>query len=87
MRTLHTAIRAALLLAALAFLSLSFAALRVSAAEAPQAATEKQEQQLTEPTAEQVAELEKLMNRATMVGHFTVTGGGEGMNSTPAAGS
>ena len=78
MRTLPTAIRAALLLAALAFLSQSFAALRVSAAEAPQAATEKQEQQLTEPTAEQVAALEKLMNRATMVGHFTVTGGGEG---------
>ena len=32
------------------------------------------EQQLTEPTAEQVAALEKLMNGATLVGHFTVTG-------------
>ena len=74
MRSLPTVIRVALSLAAVAILSLSFAALRVSAAEATLAATEKQEQQLTEPTAEQVADLEKLMNRATMVGHFTVTG-------------
>ncbi|QDT71106.1 hypothetical protein [Lacipirellula limnantheis] len=78
MRMLPNFIRATLLLAAVAILSLSFAALRVSAAEAAQAATAKEEQQLTEPTAEQVADLEKLMNRATMVGHFTVTGGGEG---------
>lgn len=79
MRSLYTAIRAALLLAAIAFLSLSFAALRVSAAEeAEKPAVTTEEQQLTEPTAEQVTALEKLMNRATMVGHFTVTGGGEG---------
>jgi hypothetical protein len=79
MRTLNLLLRGMLLLAAVALLSLSFAALRVSAAEEsekPAAATEKQ--QLTEPTAEQVAALEKLMSRATMVGHFTVTGGGEG---------
>jgi hypothetical protein len=74
MRTLNLLIRGMLLLAAVVLLSLSFATLRVSAAEATQAAAEKQEQQLTEPTAEQVAALEKLMNRATMVGHFTVTG-------------
>lgn len=74
MRTLHVAIRATLLLAAIMAMLLSFAVLRVSAAEEPQAATAKVEQQLTEPTAEQVAALEKLMNRATMVGHFTVTG-------------
>jgi len=75
MRTLNLLIRGMLLLAAVVLLSLSFAALRVSAAEEsekPAAATEKQ--LLTEPTAEQVAALEKLMNRATMVGHFTVTG-------------
>jgi hypothetical protein len=79
MRMLHTLIRGMLLLTAFAFLSLSFAALRVSAAEEvekPAATTEQQH--LTEPTAKQVADLEKLMNRATMVGHFTVTGGGEG---------
>ena len=75
MRTLNLLLRGMLLLAAVVLLSLSFAALRVSAAEEaekPAAATEKQ--QLTEPTAEQVAALEKLMSRATMVGHFTVTG-------------
>jgi hypothetical protein len=75
MRTLHTLIRALLLLAAFALLSLSFAALRVSAAEeAEKPAATTEELHLTEPTAEQVADLEKLMNRATMVGHFTVTG-------------
>lgn len=74
MRMLPNVIRATLLLAAVAILSFSFAALRVSAAEAAQAATAEKVQQLTEPTAEQVAHLEKLMNRATMVGHFTVTG-------------
>lgn len=74
MRMLPNVIRATLLLAAVAILSFSFAALRVSAAEAAQAATAKDVQQLTEPTAEQVADLKKLMNRATMVGHFTVTG-------------
>jgi hypothetical protein len=78
MRTLNILIRAMLLLAALALLSLSFAALRVSAAEEVEKPAATTEQQLTEPTAEQVADLEKLMNRATMVGHFTVTGGGEG---------
>jgi hypothetical protein len=78
MRTLHTLVRAMLLVAALALLSLSFAALRVSAAEKPAEAASSAEQKLTEPTAEQVADLEKLMNRATMVGHFTVTGEGEG---------
>ena len=75
MRTLHTLIRAMLLLAAFALLSLSFAAMRVSAAEeAEKPAATTEEQHLTEPTTEQVADLEKLMNRATMVGHFTVTG-------------
>jgi hypothetical protein len=74
MRTLNILIRAMLLLAAFALLSLSFAALRVSAVEAPDVTPAAPEQQLTEPTAEQVAALEKLMSRATMVGHFTVTG-------------
>lgn len=75
MRTLNLLIRGMLLLAAVVFLSLSFAALRVSAAEeAEKPATATEKQQLTEPTSEQVAALEKLMNRATMVGHFTVTG-------------
>jgi hypothetical protein len=52
-----------------------------SASAVEKAATE---QQLTEPTNEQAAALEKLMSGATMVGHFTVTGeggdakGGEG---------
>lgn len=76
MRTLHAAIRAALLLASLLTWFLSFAALRVSAAEEKEKpAAETAEQQFTEPTEEQAAALEKLMNRATMVGHFTVTRG------------
>ena len=75
MRTLNLLIRGMLLLAAVVLLSLSFTALRVSAAEeAEKPAKATEEQRLTEPTAEQVAALEKLMNRATMVGHFTVTG-------------
>jgi len=77
MRTLNLLIRGMLLLAAVVLLSLSFAALRVSAADDAEKPATTEKQQLTEPTAEQVAALEKLMNRATMVGHFTVTGGGE----------
>lgn len=75
MRTLNLLIRGMLLLAAVVFLSLSLAALRVSAAEESAQPATPAEEHLTEPTAEQVAALEKLMNRATMVGHFTVTGG------------
>jgi hypothetical protein len=78
MKVLHLVIRSTLLVAALTLLTLSFAALRVSAVEPPDVTPPAPEQKLTEPTAEQVAALEKLMNRATMVGHFTVTGGGEG---------
>lgn len=74
MRTLNAAIRAAFLLAAVALVTASFVMLQASAAEAPAAAQTEPQQTLTEPTAEQVAALEKLMNRATMVGHFTVTG-------------
>lgn len=75
MRTLNLLIRGMLLLAAVVLLALSFAALRVSAAEEiEKSAASTEEQQLTEPTAEQAAALEKLMSRATMVGHFTVTG-------------
>lgn len=43
-------------------------------ADGPKDAPANAEQKLTEPTAEQVAALEKLMNGATLVGHFTVTG-------------
>lgn len=72
MRTLRSPVRAIPLLTAFAFLSLSFAAPQGRAAEE---AAKPAEEHLTEPTTEQVAALEKLMNRATMVGHFTVTGG------------
>ncbi|BBO30564.1 hypothetical protein [Lacipirellula parvula] len=74
MRTLNAAIRAAFLLAAVALVTASFLMLQASAVEAPAAVQAEPQQQLTQPTAEQVAALEKLMNRATMVGHFTVTG-------------
>ena len=43
-------------------------------ADEPKDAPANAEQKLTEPTAEQVAALEKLMSGATLVGHFTVTG-------------
>jgi hypothetical protein len=75
MRTLNAAIRAAFLLAAVALVTASFVMLQASAAEAPAAAQTEPQQPLTEPTAEQVAALEKLMNRATMVGRFSVTSG------------
>lgn len=73
MRTLNAAIRAAFLPAAVSLLTASIVMLQASAAEAPAAQAEPK-QTLTEPTPAQVADLEKLMNRATMVGHFTVTG-------------
>ena len=75
MRTLHPPICALLLLTALAFLSPPSSALRAIAAEEAAKPAAPAEEHLTEPTAEQVAALEKLMYRATMVGHFTVTGG------------
>lgn len=62
--------RAAALSATLVILSLALAAAPLRA----QTAAPTSSQALTEPTPEQVAALEKLMNHATMVGHFTVTG-------------
>lgn len=59
---------------ALMMLSVNAGLAPISAADEPTKATANAEQKLTEPTAEQVAALEKLMNGATLVGHFTVTG-------------
>lgn len=71
MRILTLAVAPMLHVGLLAILLLPGSGSRIGAAEPENAAAEPE---LTEPTAEQVAALEKLMNGATLVGHFTVTG-------------
>ena len=81
MRVLNTSIRLVLLGLALGLLAASYAALRVSAQETqlaqPSGTSEPPEVDPTIADAERVAELEKLLSGAALVGHFTVTGDGE----------
>ena len=79
MRVLNASIRLLLLGLALVLLAGSYAALSVSADE-PQQAQQSEPPEVQPPIAdaERVAELEKTLSNATLVGHFTVTGEDEG---------
>lgn len=70
MRVLNYALRAVLLLAAGALLVAAFEMLRASAAEPPAAAAPPP----AAPSPKQVADLERTLAGATLVGHFTTTG-------------
>jgi hypothetical protein len=78
MRVLNASIRLVLLALAIGLLAASYAALRASAQETqpaqPRGASELPEVDRTIADAERVAELEKLLSNAALVGHFTVTG-------------
>lgn len=73
MRILTLAVASTLRVGVLALFLLTGSGSRIGAAAEPEN-TAAAEQELTEPTPDQVAALEKLMNGATLVGHFTVTG-------------
>jgi hypothetical protein len=79
MRALSSSIRLALLLAAVALLGNSYATLSVSAQEADKAKqSEPPEVQPPVVDAQRIAELEKTLSNAALVGHFTVTGEDKG---------
>jgi hypothetical protein len=75
MRVLNATIRLVLLFLALGLLAASYAALSASAQE--NRAAEPPEVQPPMADAQRVAELEKTLANAALVGHFTVTGEGE----------
>jgi hypothetical protein len=79
MGVLNASTRLVLLGLALLLLAASYAALSVSAEE-PQQSQQSEPPEVQPPIvdAERVAELEKMLSNATLVGHFTVTGEDEG---------
>jgi hypothetical protein len=81
MRVLNASIRLVLFGLALGLFAVSYAALSATAEETQQAPqSEPPEVQPPIVDAERVAELEKTLSGATLVGHFTVTGDNEDGN-------